>query len=93
MVAACVFIYFLRKQYEGNRPLTYAVVSYRDRFYRLFEIMTNKDLSIAEFVDKKVLPFATQEWFDGWRKALPAKVIAKVGKKKRKKKKEKKGGK
>jgi hypothetical protein len=62
--------------------LTYAVVSYRDRFYRLFEIMTNKELTVEEFCDgKKNVAFATQEWFDGWRKAMPAKVIARVRRK------------
>jgi hypothetical protein len=70
----------LQYQYEGNRPLTYAVVSYRERFYRLFDVITDKDFTVEQFREDRVpkQPFHTKEWFDGWRRALPARVIAKV---------------
>jgi hypothetical protein len=59
-------------------------VSYRERFYRLFEIISDKSLSIDDFASSssKNNAYQTQEWFDSWRKALPAKVISKVTKKK-----------
>ncbi len=70
----------LQYQYEGNRPLTYAVVSYRERFYRIFDLISDKEFTVEAFADGRFSPkpFHTREWFDGWRKALPARVIAKV---------------
>ena len=70
----------LQYQYEGNRPLTYAVISYRDRFNRLFDIISDAKLTVDEFRGDRIeaQSFHTPEWFINLRKMLPVKVVQKV---------------
>ena len=70
----------LHYQYEGNRPLTYAVVSYRERFFRLEDVLCDEELTLDEYRGTKMRAesFQTQEWFDGFRKKVSVRLIVKV---------------
>ena len=70
----------LQHQYENNRSLVYVAITYRERFYRLFDIIADKEFTVEQFREDRVpaQPFHTKEWFDTWRRALPARTIAKV---------------
>ena len=52
----------LQYQYEGNRPLAYALISYRDRFMRLLDVVQNSGLTVEEYRGDKIesRPFHTQ---------------------------------
>lgn len=56
------------------------VVSYRERFYRLYDMMTDEELTVEEYRGERIEPldFHSQEWFDKWRQSLPVRMILKV---------------